>query len=421
MITKLADLWENVRVALDGLVANKLRSGLTMLGIIIGVAAVIALMSIGQGAQAEITDQINSIGTNMLIVTSGGMGRVGGSGGSASLGLTMEDAEALADLNNLSTAELVVPQYSSTGQLIYGDINLSASVTGVPQSYRDLHDLSLRDGEFITEDDVDRRSKVVVLGANIAEELFGDFDPVGQKIKVANNSGIRISLTVVGVLVEEGDSMLSSVDDSVFVPISTAQTKIFPGRNVVGDLSVSRIDVMAKSEDLVDTAEDQIDAALRDLHGLEPEDDADFNIINQADILSMATSVTDTLTVFLGAIAGISLLVGGIGIMNIMLVSVTERTREIGLRKAVGARKGDILLQFLMEAVILSLLGGLFGIGLGTGLAYLVNLTGMFSSAVTGGSILLAVSFSLVTGLFFGIYPANQAAGLNPIEALRYE
>lgn len=421
MITKLADLWENVRVALDGLVANKLRSGLTMLGIIIGVAAVIALMSIGQGAQAEITDQINSIGTNMLIVTSGGMGRVGGSGGSGSLGLTMEDAEALADLNNLSTAELVVPQYSSSGQLIYGDINLSASVTGVPQSYRDLHDLSLRNGEFITEDDVARRSKVVVLGANIAEELFGDFDPVGQKIKVANNSGIRISLTVVGVLVEEGDSMLSSVDDSVFVPISTAQTKIFPGRNVVGDLSVSRIDVMAKSEDLVDTAEDQIDAALRDLHGLEPEDDADFNIINQADILSMATSVTDTLTVFLGAIAGISLLVGGIGIMNIMLVSVTERTREIGLRKAVGARKGDILLQFLMEAVILSLLGGLFGIGLGTGLAYLVNLTGMFSSAVTGGSILLAVSFSLVTGLFFGIYPANQAAGLNPIEALRYE
>ncbi|MEA3451686.1 MAG: FtsX-like permease family protein, partial [Bacteroidota bacterium] len=218
----------------------------------------------------------------------------------------------------------------------------------------------------------------------------------------------------------QGDSMMNNIDDSVFVPISTAQTKIFNARNAVGALTVNRINVMAKSEELVDTTEAQIESTLRAEHGLSADEDVDFNILNQADLLETVTSVTDTFTVFLGAIAGISLLVGGIGIMNIMLVSVTERTREIGLRKAVGARKGDILLQFLMEAVILSLLGGIFGIGLGAGLAGLVNLTGMFSSVVTGGSVTLAVGFSLVIGLFFGIYPANQAAKMNPIEALRY-
>jgi putative ABC transport system permease protein len=419
MITQLADLWENVRVALDGLVANKLRSALTMLGIIIGVGAVIALLSIGNGASASITDQISSMGTNLLMVSSFSFGRAGGGGGS--LGLTMDDVEALSDLNNVSGAEMVVPQYDGIGQLIYGDVDLSATVSGVTPNYQALYDFALEEGQFIDADEVDRRSKVVVLGSNIAEELFGDFSPVGQTIKVANTSGTRVSLDVIGVIESQGDSMVNNVDDSIFVPLSTAQSMLFNARNAVGDLQVSRINITAKSEELVDATEAQVDATLREQHGLAEEEDADFRIMNQASLLDTMTDVTGTMTVFLGAIAGISLLVGGIGIMNIMLVSVTERTREIGLRKAVGARKGDILLQFLMEAMILSLLGGALGILLGAGLAYIVNFTGTFVAVVTPGSILLAVSFSLITGLFFGIYPANEAAKLNPIEALRYE
>ena len=419
MLTQLADLWENVRVALEGLLTNKLRSSLTMLGIIIGVASVIALMSIGAGAQAEITNQITSAGTNLLTVIPGGRGRVGSSGGS--LGLTLDDAEALANPNNVPAAALVVPEYTRNGQLIAGDSNLNTSVVGTTPEYQTLNDMALAEGTFISQRDVDRHSKVVVLGSEVAQDLFGDFSPVGQKIKVVNDSGARISLTVIGVLEEQGDSFMNTPDSNIYAPLSTAQTKIFNARNVLGQLTVSLVNIEAQSEEVVYAAETQIDAILRERHDLTADEDADFFIINQASMLEIMTSVTDTMTVFLGAIAGISLLVGGIGIMNIMLVSVTERTREIGLRKAVGARKADILFQFLMEAVLLSLLGGFIGIFLGIGLGQLVNLTGMFTSLVELNSVLLAVGFSLVIGLFFGIYPANQAARLNPIEALRYE
>ncbi len=420
MLTQLADLWENVRVALEGLLANKLRSSLTMLGIIIGVASVIALMSIGEGAQAEITNQITSAGTNLLTVMPGGMGRVGSSGG-GSLGLTLDDAEALADPNNVPAAALVVPEYTQNGQIIAGDSNLNTSVIGTTPEYQTLNDVALAEGTFISARDVDRHGKVVVLGSEVAQDLFGDFSPVGQKIKVANNSGARISLTIIGVLEEQGDSFMNTPDSNIYVPLSTAQTKIFNARNVLGQLTVSRVTVEAQSEEIVDAAEAQIDAILRDRHDLTADEDADFFILNQASMLEIMTSVTDTMTVFLGAIAGISLLVGGIGIMNIMLVSVTERTREIGLRKAVGARRSDILFQFLMEAVLLSLLGGCIGLLSGIGMGQLVNLTGLFTSLVTLNSVLMAVGFSLMIGLFFGIYPANQAAKLNPIEALRYE
>jgi len=419
MFTQLADLLENVRVALDGLVANKLRSALTMLGVIIGVGAVIALMSIGEGAQAEITGQINSIGTNLLIVMPMNLGRVGGSG---SGGLTMEDFEAIANPLNVPDAELIVPEYSVNGQIIYGDNNFSVSGVGTTPVYQALHELTLADGDFISDRDVDKRAKVAVLGAQVSQDLFGEFNPVGQKIKLANATGTqKTSLTVIGVLDEQGGSMLADADSSIFVPISTAQSKLANARNAYGDLTVSRVNVMAASEEQVDLAYAQIEAILNKQHGLAPLEDADYRIINQADMLEMATSVTGTLTVFLGAIAGISLFVGGIGIMNIMLVSVTERTREIGLRKAVGARKADVLLQFLMEAVILSLIGGGIGILMGIGVGELVNLTGLMTSVVTLNSVLLAVGFSFATGLFFGIYPANQAASLNPIEALRYE
>jgi len=421
MFTQLADLLENIRVALDGLLANKLRSALTMLGVIIGVGAVIALMSVGEGAQTEITGQISSIGTNLLVVMPTNTGRVGG-GGAASGGLTMDDVEALLAPSAVPDAALIVPQYSVSGQIIYGDTNFSASSVGTTPDYLTLNNLTLAEGDFISARDIEKRAKVAVLGAQVAQDLFGDFNPVGQKIKIANAAGTqKTSLTVIGVLEEKGGSMLADADNSVYVPISTAQTKLANARNALGKLTVSRIDVMAASESQVDAAYSRIEAILNEQHGIGPLDDADFRIINQADMLEMATSITDTLTVFLGAVAGISLLVGGIGIMNIMLVSVTERTREIGLRKAVGARKGDILLQFLMEAIILSLIGGSIGILTGKRVGQLVNLTGLLTSVVTVESVALAVGFSFVIGLFFGIYPANQAAKLNPIEALRYE
>ena len=427
MIAWIADLVENVRVALDGLLANKMRSALTMLGVIIGVGAVIALMSIGEGAQASITEQINSVGSNLVFVSAGArrMGPVQEAGGSASL--TYKDALAIADPRNVPDAMAVAPEFGQNTQVIFGDENVNVSVTGVTPEYQLAYNgMEIANGRFIEDKDVDGRSNVAVLGYQSAIDLFGNFDPVGQKIKVAlpngeNGGGGKVSLTVVGVLAEQASSGMSDPNEEVFVPISTAQTKIFNGRNSLGELIVGSVNVMAASEGQADAVVDEITALLRKRHDIAPDEDDDFFVMNQADMLEMANQITGILTAFLGSIAGISLLVGGIGIMNIMLVSVTERTREIGLRKAVGARKGDILLQFLLEAVVLSVLGGWLGILLGMGLGKLVDLTGLMNSVVTPDSILLAVGFSVAVGLFFGIYPANQAARLSPIEALRYE
>jgi putative ABC transport system permease protein len=427
LIAWIADLFENVRVAFDGLLANKMRSTLTMLGVIIGVGAVIALMSIGEGAQASIAEQINSIGSNLIFVSAGArhMGPVQEAGGSAAL--TYEDAQAIADPRNVPDAIAVAPEFGQNTQVIFGDENINVSVTGVTPEYQLAYNgMEMASGRFIENKDVDGRSNVTVLGYQSAIDLFGNFDPVGQKIKVAlpngeNGGGGKVSLTVVGVLAEQASSGMSDPNEEVFVPISTAQTKIFSGRNSLGELIVGSVSVMAASEEQTDAVVDEITMLLRERHDIAPDEDDDFFVMNQADMLEMASQITGILTAFLGAIAGISLLVGGIGIMNIMLVSVTERTREIGLRKAVGARKGDILIQFLLEAVVLSVLGGLFGILLGMGLGKLVDLTGLMNSVVTPDSILLAVGFSAAVGLFFGIYPANQAAKLNPIEALRYE
>jgi putative ABC transport system permease protein len=406
---------ENLRVALDGLTANKMRSGLTMLGVIIGVGAVIALMSIGEGAQASITSQINDIGSNLIFVMPGGNG-----GGS----LTHDDAEAIADFDNVPDAVTVAPVFSQNTQVIFGNENINVSVSGVTPEYQDARSgVEVASGRFVEGKDVDGRSNVAVLGYQAAQDLFGGFEPVGQKIKVTipGGAGGRVSLTVVGVLAEQSSSGMSDPNDEVLVPITTAQTKIFNGRNSLGEPIVSTINVVAAAEDRADATVDEITTLLRSRHKLDPDEDEDFRVMSQSDLLDMTTQITDIMTTFLGAIAGISLLVGGIGIMNIMLVSVTERTREIGLRKAVGARKADILIQFLLEAVVLSVLGGLLGILLGMGLAQLVDMTGVMESLVTLDSITLAVGFSLAIGLFFGIYPANQAANMNPIEALRYE
>jgi putative ABC transport system permease protein len=428
MIAWIADLLENVRVAFDGLLANKMRSTLTMLGVIIGVGAVIALMSIGEGAQASITEQINSLGSNLIYVSAGarGMGPVEGSGGSASL--TYDDARAIADPRNVPDAAAVAPEFGQNTQVIFGDENINVSVTGVTPEYPLAYSgIEVSNGRFIEDRDVAGRGNVAVLGHQSAIDLFGGFDPVGQKIKVAmpsagnGGNGGKVSLTVVGVLAEQSSSGFNDPNEAVFVPISTAQTKIFSGRDSLGEIIVGSVTVVAASEEQADAVVDEITALLRERHGIASNEDDDFFVMQQADMLEMAGQITGIMTAFLGAIAGISLLVGGIGIMNIMLVSVTERTREIGLRKAVGARKGDILIQFLLEAVALSVLGGLLGILLGMGLGKLVDLTGLMSSVVTLDSVLLAVGFSAAVGLFFGIYPANQAARLNPIEALRYE
>ena len=427
----MTDIFEGLRTALDGLVVNKMRSGLTMLGVIIGVGAVIALMSIGAGAQAAITGQISAAGTNLLSVSPGGarMGPGAGRAGSTTT-LTYDDAKAIADPSNVPDAAVVAPEFTQSAQVIFGDENVNIRVVGTTPEYPSISDLEVARGRFLEEKDVKGRSNVVVLGYQVAQDLFGGFDPLGQKIKVAlpGQNGGRVSLIVIGVLEEKGSAIMGSADDMVFVPITTAQTKIFDGRNSLGQLIVTGINVVAASEERTDAAVRQIETLLLERHDIAPDEDAnqrledaDFSVQSQAEMLSMANEVTGIMTVFLGAIAGISLLVGGIGIMNIMLVSVAERTREIGVRKAVGARKADILFQFLMEAVVLSLLGGMIGILLGVGVGKLVDMTGLLSSVVTLDSVLLAVGSSVSIGLFFGIYPANQAAGLNPIEALRYE
>jgi putative ABC transport system permease protein len=418
----MTDLWGNVWVALDGLLANKMRSSLTMLGVVIGVGAVIALMSIGEGAQTSITEQINSVGSNLVFVSAGsrGMGPVRGAGGRAPI--TYDDAKAIADPRHVPDALAVAPEFGQNTQVIFGNENINVSVTGVTPEYQLAYNgMELANGRFIQDKDVDGRGNVAVLGYQSAVDLFGGFDPVGQKIKVVMTNGGRVSLTVVGVLVEQNSSGIGDPNEEIFVPISTAQTKIFDGRNSLGELIVSSVNVMAASEEQAAAVVGEITTLMRERHDIESGNDDDFYVMNQADMLDMANQITGILTAFLGAIAGISLLVGGIGIMNIMLVSVTERTREIGLRKAVGARKSDILIQFLLEAVVLSLLGGVLGILLGAGLGKLVDLTGLMRAVITLDSVLLAVSFSVAVGLFFGIYPANQAAKLNPIEALRYE
>ncbi len=416
-------LADNVRVALGGLLANRLRSSLTMLGVIIGVAAVVALLSIGQGATAAITDQISSAGTNLLFVSPGSSDRgpVRGAPGSAAT-LTYEDAEAIADPLNMSGVTAVAPEFSQNAQVIFGESNTNGSVIGTVPEYLAVYGLDVASGRFVEDQDVDRRATIAILGSQVAEDLFGGFDPVGQKIKVAQmDDGAKKSLTIVGVLEEQGGSMISNPDDAVFVPISTAQYKLFDGRNVLGDATVSRISVVAGSEDAVESVEVQITNLLTVRHELGAEEDADFSIMSQAEMLDMADEVSGTLSVFLGAIAGISLLVGGIGIMNIMLVSVTERTREVGLRKAVGARRADILSQFLLEAIVLSVMGGILGVLAGLGVAKLVDVLGWMRAVPSPLAALLALCAALAVGVFFGIYPANRAAALSPIEALRYE
>ena len=426
------NVYESIRVALQGLAANKLRSSLTMLGIVIGVGAVIALLALGEGTQASITEEIQSMGSNLITVIPGRLGGQHGPGGGTSnviASLTLADAEAIAAPGNVSGMLTVVPEFNNNADVVYGDENVNVSIKGTTSDYLLAHNASPEIGEFFTEQHNTTVSRVAVLGHQTAEDLFGGSDPLGRTIKInpstASGQGSgqsRVHFRVIGVMEEEGGGLGFSADEVVFIPLTTAQRKLFGGRATSGtSWEVSSIAVTLASEDYMDAAVDDITWLLRQEHKLKPGDDDDFSVLSQKDLLSTVEQVTGILTIFLGAIAAISLLVGGIGIMNIMLVSVTERTREIGIRKAVGAKRRDILMQFLVEAVVLSVIGGLLGILLGAAIAILVERSGLMTTVISSEAIVLATGFSVAVGLFFGIYPSMRAARLHPIEALRYE
>ena len=414
-----ANLVQSTRMALRSLTANKTRSALTMLGIVIGVAAVIAMLSIGRGAQAAITSQIESIGTNLLFVRPGAVqqGGVRQEAGSAQT-LTLEDGEALVGLPSIVA---VAPEVDSFVQLVYQSQNTRTRIYGVTPEYIEVRNYTIADGEGISSAQVTAQSTVIVLGDTTATTLFGDStSAVGQSVRI-NGQPFR----VIGVLTPKGGSGFGSQDDLALVPITTAQTRLFgANRNTRGgQRSISSINIQIVNQSVSDQAVAEISQVLRERHHVTFQDD--FIVASQQDILNTANQITGVLTLFLGGVAAISLLVGGIGIMNIMLVSVTERTREIGLRKAVGARKRDILSQFLTEAAFLSLVGGIIGIALGWGMSRLIGGVQFGGSTITPvvglDAVLLATLFSAAVGVFFGWYPAWRAAGLNPIDALRYE
>ncbi len=413
------NLHESLSSALRSLRANKVRSSLTMLGVIIGVAAVVAMLSIGQGAQASITSQIQSMGTNLLFISPGAVNQSGArqAAGSAQT-LTYEDALAIADPANCPGVRLVAPETTYMGQVVYRNQNTHTRISGVTADYATVRNYEVAEGEFISPGHVSSRSTVAVLGANTAQTLFQGASPIGQTIRVDN-----VTFRVIGVLASKGGSAMGSQDDGVMVPLTTAQTR-FSRSFFRGGSGVSQISVQVADERLMDQTAQEIADLLRRRHRVLYEDD--FVITSQEDLFSMASQITGVLSLFLGGIGAISLLVGGIGIMNIMLVSVSERTREIGIRKAVGAKRRDILSQFLVEATLLSVVGGFLGILLGWGISRLIQSVGSASgveitTVVSAGSVILATGFSVAVGLFFGIYPAMRAAALRPIDALRYE
>jgi putative ABC transport system permease protein len=411
-------------VAWHGLAANKVRSGLTLLGVIIGVATVIALLSIGQGVTDSITNRISSAGTNLVYVTPGsvqGPGGVQGGGGTANL--TLADAEAIAASGAVPNVTWVLPTVSRRTQVVAGDANVNTELNGVTVDYLAGMGLTLAAGRGLEARDQKSQANVAVLGSQAAQDLFGTDAAVGKYLRVTlppPAEGVA-RLKVVGVLAATGESAIfGGTDDAVFAPLSTVQNELAPSRNAQGKATVSRVTVVAaeaRSAEVVAS----IEALLRRRHRLAEGATADFSVLSQEDMLELASSVSGTLSLFLGAIALISLVVGGIGIMNIMLVSVTERTREIGIRKAVGARRRDILRQFLGEALLLGVLGGLAGVAAGIGVAWAVDASGFLSTAVAPPAVLIAFGFALAVGLVAGVYPAARAAALRPIEALRYE
>jgi putative ABC transport system permease protein len=404
------NLSESLLTALDSLRSNKLRAALTMLGVIIGVAAVIALLSIGNGVSASINQEINAIGTNLIVISTD---RDNSDGYPT---LTLADVDALSDPSRAPDVTEVAATAGGNFAVTAGGNSTRTGVEGVTANYFRVNNIEeFAAGDTLTENDIATQARVAVIGSQVNDDLFPDSYAVGQSVKI-NGAAYE----VVGILQSSG-SAFSTTDSSIFVPISTAQSRLVTNRTRQGEKSVDSIVAQAASAEVNEAAVEQITAVLREEHGVAYADEDDFQLFSQSDLLDTAGQITGMLTAFLGAIAGISLLVGGIGIMNIMLVSVTERTREIGIRKAVGALRRDILTQFLLESVVLSLIGGIVGIILGWAIATVAGRLIDLEAPLALGTVLLATGFATAVGLVFGIYPAWRAAGLRPIEALRYE
>ncbi len=405
------DFRESFITAIDAILANRMRSILTMLGVIIGVASVIALMAIGNGFSEDITGEITSIGTNLITVFTD----FDNSGGYPAMSL--DDVEALANPLNVPDVTDVAANVQGNQTVVAGGESMATAVSGITANYLAMNNLdSFQLGDGLTQNDLDTSARVAVLGAGIASDLFGSGFPIGEQVRI-NGVGYE----VVGILEESGGGLAGDTDDSVFVPLTTAQSRLFTDRTRQGEKIVSSITAQAAGPEQVESAINQITATLRDQHNIVYGDADDFTIFDQSSLLDTVNTIIGSLTAFLGAIAAISLLVGGIGIMNIMLVSVTERTREIGIRKAIGALRRDILIQFILESMVLSLLGGAIGIMLGWGISMLAGALFDLTMAVDLGTIVLSASFAAAVGLIFGIYPAWRASNLRPIEALRYE
>jgi putative ABC transport system permease protein len=395
----------------SALKANKVRTGLTMLGIIIGISSVIAMVSIGNGAKASIESSIQSIGSNLVLVTPGATRSFGGAstGRGNAQTLTIEDGEAIVSKveNILATAFIV----SSRSQVTATGTNTNTNIVGTNPNYAIARNINVDDGVFISDSAVQSASKVAVIGPTTRDDLFGvEGDAVGQSIKIKG-----IQFKVIGVTRAKGGSGFSNSDDTIYIPYTTAQ------HYISGNKYLTEIDISASDASTTTQVQADVTALLLERHKISDPTKADFSTLNQSDIIATASSVTSTFTILLGAVAGISLIVGGIGIMNMMLTTVTERTREIGLRKAIGAKKRDINIQFLIESVVLTFLGGVIGTIFGWAISYAVSSLGVLQTQVTLSSVLLAFGVSAAIGIIFGYYPARRASNLNPIEALRYE
>ena len=402
-----------IHETVSALTANKVRTSLTMLGIIIGISSVITMVSIGQGAQSSIQSSIQSIGSNLIVVSPGATRNFGygaSSGRGAAKTLTTADVAAISSqIQNIAATS---PEISGRYQLTAKGTNSNTTVTGVEPAYISVHNMTINDGAFISSNDVNSRNKVAVIGPTTSDDLFGvGATAVGQTIRI---NGMEFK--VIGVTKSKGGSGFSNQDDAVYIPFTSAQLFLIGDSTYVTSLSISAVDSTSMSQ-----VQNDITSLLTDRHHIASNATADFNVLNQADIVSAASSVTSVFTILLGAVAGISLVVGGIGIMNMMLTTVTERTREIGLRKAIGAKGHDINVQFLTEAVALTVIGGTIGVILGWLVCYGITYFGVLQTQISLNSILLAFGVSAAIGIVFGYYPARRASRLNPIEALRYE